>query len=323
MATDAEDLPENALIEYYRRFFGEPDEYVDVYAGFGLFFAGIAFGAIALVAFLVSTTAQPYEGLYYPARRAGFSVGLVGVPMILLGVIVLLPVERKAIVGGAVGTVFTLIATAWFYTAYPYNFNVAGTGQADYSGQIVLIYAVGLAVLLAATATALIAYLIARQKPGPADIQAPDEDDEQDEESYSDEQIRDDIDTAMEGVELTWGGVEKHEGTALKLNTDFGDADLSGMQVEATKTTSDRGVDDQVAGLSSMKAGEAKTATSESTVDDQTAALNDLRDRKRAGEAGEPSQTVGRLSDVTDRAERIGPIGAIADRVRSLFGRGS
>ncbi|MFB6162397.1 MAG: permease [Halococcoides sp.] len=321
MATEADDLPENVLIEYYRRFFGEPDEYVDVYAGFGLFFVGIAFGAIALVAFLVSTTAEPNGALYYSARKAGFSVGMVGVPLVMVGVIVLLPVERKAIAGGALGTAITLVATGLFYWAYPYHFNIPTNTRPDYSGPIVLIYALGLAVLFAATAAALIAYLIASQKPTPAEIQAP-EDEEDDEESYSDEEIREDIETAMEGVDLTWGGVEKHEGTALQLNVDMGDADLSGMQVEAERTTSDRGVDDQVSGLTSMKAGDAKTATSESTVDDQTAALNDLRERKRAEEAGEtPSQPVGRLSDVTDRVSRLGPVETITERARSLIGK--
>ena len=47
----SESNAENRLLEYYRRYVGDPDRTIDVYAGFGLFFAGIGLGLIGVAVF--------------------------------------------------------------------------------------------------------------------------------------------------------------------------------------------------------------------------------------------------------------------------------
>jgi hypothetical protein len=148
------------------------------------------------------------------------------------------------------------------------------------------VYGVGLTALLASTGGALVAYHVERARPGPADIQGV-EDEDGDE--FSDEDIQRDIEEAMEGVDITWGGVERHEGTSLKLNPDMDDIDTSGMNVEAKRVHSS-GVDDQVLSLQGLKGGEAKSNRSTTTVDDQTSRLQELRQRQQE-EAEQPQET--------------------------------
>jgi 2-haloalkanoic acid dehalogenase type II len=140
---------------------------------------------------------------------------------------------------------------------------------------------------------------IERHKPGPADIEPMEE--EEPEETISDEDIERDIEEAMSDVDITWGGVEKHEGTALSLNIDEDSIDTSGLDVEADRVVSKSSTDDQVQGLRALKGGEKKTQKSTSTVDDQTSKLTELKQRKKeeqakAAEAAETDAKNGILS---------------------------
>jgi hypothetical protein len=294
----AEPLPDNVLFEWYRRYLGEPDTRVDVYLGFGLFFGGIGLGMLALLVFLYTRTLAYQSGAYFAWTEPAYALGMVGLPVFLLGIIVLLPVERRAVLAGAAGVAITVAAVAAFAWAYPRHWNYR---PPDYSGQIVLLYGIGLAGVFASTGAALFAYLIAQTKPRPADFEPAEQEET---ESYTDEEIRADIDQAMSEVDITWGGVEKHEGTPLQLNVDTEGMDVSGMAVEADRVTSTRSVDNQVADLKALKGGEKKTAKSTSTVDDQTARLTELRERKRNEEPA-PGQQTGSLSDVWDRIKSI------------------
>ncbi|WP_135819658.1 DUF7139 domain-containing protein [Halostella litorea] len=266
---------ENQLFEWYRTYIGEPDARTDVYLGFGLFFGGIALGVIALVLFLWGSAAEPRTGAYFARMGPAYTLGMLSLPAAMTGIVVLLPVEKKAQYAAAVGGAINLLAVVGFNVVYPDDWNGYG---ADYTMEVVATYATGLTVVVGATGAALVAHQLAQVKPGPGDIEvSEDEDDEG--ETISDEQIESDIESAMEGVDMSWGGVEKHEGRKISVNTDT-DIDVSGMDVEA-ETSRSSGVDSQVQGLRQMKGGEKKTATSESTVDDQTAKLNELRQQKR------------------------------------------
>jgi len=127
-------------------------------------------------------------------------------------------------------------------------------------------------------------------------------------ESYSDEEIRQDIESAMDDVDITWGGVEKNEGTSLSFNLEEEGYDFSGMQVEATKVTSSSTTDDQVQGLKAMKGGEKQTDTSTSTVDDQTTKLNELRKKRKEdqekAEAATATNSVGSVG-IIERLKRL------------------
>ena len=211
--------------------------------------------------------------------------------------------ERRAVYGAVTGSVISLVGLGLFVWAYPYNW-AAGSGP-TYSVQVLFIYGIGLAALLAATGGALVAYHIDRARPRPGDFAVENETEET--ESFSDDRIESDIESAMEDVDLTWGGVERTEGTDLKIRPSEGEADMDvdGLDVDAERVHRS-GVDEQVAGLAMVKGGQKKTARSESTVDHQTDQLAKLRERKRTEAETEDEETV---------------LGTTLNRVANLLGR--
>jgi hypothetical protein len=273
--SDEDSVPENVLFDLYREYIGEPDTRTDVYLGFGLFFVGILLAGVGLVLFLYSGTFQYDTGVFWAWREPAYALGMVSLPTALLGVLVLLPVKRRAVYAGAAGSVVTFVAVVWFSVLYPYDWNVAGS---DASGPVVLLYGLGLAVVLAATGAALVAHQIQRYKPGPADIEPMEE--EEPEETVSDEEIERDIEEAMADVDITWGGVERDEGTSLSLNIDESEIDTSGLQTDSVEVTRSESTDAQVQGLKALKGGEKKEQRSTSTVDDQSSALTELKQRR-------------------------------------------
>ncbi|RQG97013.1 DUF7139 domain-containing protein [Natrarchaeobius chitinivorans] len=298
----AEPLGNGYLFDLYRRYIGEPEDRTDVYLGFGLFLGGIGLAVVALVLFLWSSTIEGGSPSYQWAEPA-YALVLVSLPVTMLGIVVLLPSERRVLYTSIAGVAITLGATAGFVYAYPADWYFHGE---DYTVQVVVTYAVGLAAISASTGTALIAhYLDMARAADRVDLENEDDSDA-DTESYSDEEIQADIDEAMEDVELSWGGVEKTEHSRLNFSgNEFDDVDVD---VQA-KTTRSSGVDDQVAGLKGLKGGETKTTTSSSTVDDQTAKLKQLREQKQAEETASAA------------GESDSLLSTVVDRFRSAFGR--
>ena len=272
--------PENALLRLYERYIGEPETESEVYLGFGLFFAGITCAALGLVLFVAGAS---FYGLrtagYFALAQPGYLLGMLSVPLALLSVVVLLPTERRAQIGGLVGITVTVVASIAFLLAYPEQWFEFGTQN---TLLVVGTYAVGLALLAAVTGSALVAHKLeqATVTATVPDEAATDEPDE----SVSDEDVRADIDAAMSNVELSWGGVEKDSNRDLSFREDYADEAGGRLNAEAEKTVNPGGVDAQVEGLRQLKGGDRDVQTSESTVDDQTAALNELRQQKRNDE---------------------------------------
>lgn len=299
------EIPDNGLFALYEEYLGEPEEKTDVYLGFTLFIGGILGAVAGLGLFMVANGKPPDSESYFRWAKPAFALGMLALPTTVSGIVVLLPIDRRAVYATLAGFVITVIATGGFWTAYPSDW--AGFGSNE-TLPIVGLYALGLTIVVGSTGAALIADQIARMKvPGPADIQPVE--DEEGGEDISDEQIRSDIDEAMEGVNLSWGGVEKHEGSSLSFSAD----DLEGQKLDAnlgTKVTRSSGTTDSaVSGLKGLKGGENKTAKSESTVDDQTAALNQLKqERKEEEERREAAGAGG------------GSSGGLVGKVKSLIG---
>lgn len=294
MEMSTKDDSDSRLFTWYRSYIGEPDREVDVYLGFALFFGAIGLGAAAFLVFLVS---QGYtEPELFTWRRAAFALGMASLPMALGSVIVLLPVDRRGLIGGAVGAVICLGAIIAFTQFYPSQWDA---GSETYSLPVMFTYSVGVAILLASTGGALVAYHVDRARPHPAEFEKRET--EQETEQYTEAEIQEDIDQAMEDVELTWGGVEKTDHTSLDLQMEEADIDASGMQVKVDRVKSDS-VDQQVDGLKSVKGGEKKVARSTSTVDDETAQLAELRRRK---EEEEPETEETFLESALDRVNGL------------------
>lgn len=282
---------DNRLFEWYRTYIGEPDREVDVYLGFTLFFAAVGLG---VAAFGVTVLVGGADGQAYGLRELAFVLGMASLPTALGSIVVLLPVDRRGLVGAGVGALVCFAAIIWFTLVYP---NQWSTGSQTFSVQVLFVYSVGLTALLASTGAALVAYHIDQMRPGPADFDPAE--DESEAESYTDEEIRQDIAESLEEVEVNWGGVERNENTQLDFVSDDSEFDTSGMQVEVDRVRSETSVDDQVSGLKSIKGGDDKTARSETTVDDQTAQLTQLKQRREQEqtEVGEERT----LASVTER----------------------
>lgn len=285
-----ESPPDNPLYNLYREYIGEPEEETDVYLGFGLFFGGIAVGVIALVLFVWGGMQEARTAPYFLRMGPAYGFGMLSLPAVITGIVVLLPVERRAVYAATAGAAIDLFAVGFFWYAYPSDWNGYG---ADFTVPIVMLYALGLVLVVGSTGAALVANQLDRyRKPGPADIE-PVEEEPEEAESFSESEIQEDIDQAMEGVDLSWGGVQKSKNRRLQFDVDE-EMDTSAFSQQSANVTRSQGVDSQIQNLKAMKGGEKKTATSNSTVDDQTQKLKELRERRQQEERrkGEESTSI-------------------------------
>ena len=295
MAADATD----PVVDWYSRHVGEPDNTIDIYLGFGAFFAGLAMGIGGLLLFLAEGAFVPGEAFWL--KEVSFAVGAFGLPTLLLGVVVLLPVDRRALYLGAAGTVVTLAAIGLFVWAYPSNWNVDRV--ADYSGTGVAVYAVGLVSVVAASGTALVSYHVERASGGPVAEGRPEETGPE----VTDEQVRRDIDDSVAASDMTWGGVPETREQRLSFADDEETIESTNFGEVQAKTvrSSGNGVESAVAGLKGMK-GEVDRTDRGGSTDDAAAALSDLKRKREAAEQA--------------RAERSA-FERFRDKVRSALGR--
>ncbi len=303
---------DNPLMGYYRRYVGDPERTIDVYAGFGLFSAGIALGIAGVVVFLYSATLPQNTLPTYAVRQVAAVAGAVGLPALLLGVVVLLPVDSRMLYLAGVGTAITLGGTGLFVRAYPYNWNVVQSP--DYSAQVVAVYTLGLVAVIAATGGALVAHRVeqagsvgaggaagvAGDAAGSASGDGSPSGGEG--ETVTEADVRADIERELEDAELTWGGVERSQTRRLELNTsavDDVDVDTEKLAGSATETRTTSGtVNDAVSELKGLQGGDAKTASGEGT-DDQAAALRELREQQqRQAEEEDDGSVVDRIKDL-------------------------
>lgn len=271
---------EDRLLRLYRRYIGEPDQKRDVYVGFGLFFGGVALGVLGLVLFLIERGVAGGGAVWW-LREVAFAIAALGLPAVLLGVVVLLPVDRGPLYVAGAGTLACLVAVAIFVSVYPRHWNVIGAR--DYSTLGVTVYAAGLVAVVGSTGAALVSYQIERAAPAAGvDGRGAEQT-----ETVTDEQVQSDIEEAMANTELSWGGVEKREGRSLEIasDTDIEDADRTGFDGAAANEYRSESVDEAVTGLKHLRGGENRQDRSRGGVDDQASALKELRQQKRREEA--------------------------------------
>ncbi|SDR41918.1 DUF7139 domain-containing protein [Natronobacterium texcoconense] len=297
----AEESTDGYLFDLYRQYIGEPEDRTDVYVGFGLFLGGIGLAVVALLLFLWSTTLEARSSAYFAWVEPAYMVAMLSVPLALLGVVVLLPSERRMLYTSIAGVAITFGAVVGFYVAYPEDWLYGD----DYTVEIVATYAIGLAGVAASTGAALIAHYLDMAQTVDRLEEATEETET---ESYTDEEIQQDIDDAMADVELSWGGVEKNDNTRLS----FSDHEFDDVEVDTsagTTTTRSSGIDAQVNSLKGLKSGESKTTTSSATVDEQTEKLRELREQKRAEE------------ETDDEGDAKAKLTSIVDRFRAFVGK--
>jgi hypothetical protein len=298
--------PGAVLHEWHRRFIGPVTDSRAVYAGFALFFAGVGLVVVSIATFLWSTTTNPAGTFKFVLRALAVQTGAVGLPTVLLGITVLLPVSRRIDGVGVAGVALCLVATARFTQVYP---------DAWYPNASVVVglYALGAVIVVATAGTALSGYhaertgqRIARERldeedVGPGGV-GGDTAGGSSTESVTDEEVQRDIDEAMAGTEVNWGGVERDQGRSITINASDDDVTFEGSDPEAFAATESRGesVDDAVKGLQGLRGGGPKTESSGSGTDKQADALAELRATREQAQA-----------DDND--------GGLVDSVRSLF----
>lgn len=286
----------NQLLRYYQRYIGDPDRTVDVYAGFGLFFIGLVLGTVGVIVFLYSATLPADELSTYAIREVAGVAAALGLPALLLGIVVLLPVDKRMLYVAAAGTAVTIVAIGIFVWAYPFNWNVMS--PPDYSAQGIAVYSLGIALVVSSTGAALVAHRVERATSESTAAAA--EEEKATDETVTDEQVRADIDSALADTELSWGGVERTESRRLSLNTSaIDEIDSESLPDSSVETrTADNSVNDAVSQLRGLQGGEVETASGDST-DDQAAALRELREQQREQQANAANQSLlGRLRDL-------------------------
>lgn len=287
-------LPESAdsvsdyrdtITSIYYEYIGEPAKERDIYAGFGLFFAGVTLAVVGFCLFLYSNSLESGSTLYWQIREAALVVGFVGLPSVLLSVVVLLPVGFKTRVISAAGTLFCLVATIILIDVFPYGW----TTSAGANGSVwtISVYATGLVTLVASTGAALVAHYVQRATV-PTEQTGTVASSESSSESVSKADVDDDIKQAMEGTELSWGGVDQQNNTKrLNLDMPETDPDLNKTNIENTEATTTRAdsnnVDDAVDGLKQLQGGESKTERSTGT-EEQVDALTQFRNEQSEDE---------------------------------------
>ncbi|QLG47689.1 DUF7139 domain-containing protein [Natrinema halophilum] len=296
----AEQASDGYLFDLYRRYIGEPEDRTDVYVGFGLFLGGIGLAVVGLLLFLWGNTFEARTVGYFAWVGPAYALAMIALPVTMLGIVTLLPSERRVLYTSIGGVVITAAAVVGFLIAYPHDWNGYGN---DHTVVVIAPYAVGLAGITASTGASLIAHYLTMAQQ--AEVVTT-EDTGDDDPEITDAQVRRDIDDAMEDVDLSWGGVEKTEHKRLQFSNDDFD-DVSVDTDAGTTTTRSTGVDAQVAGLKGLKGGETKTTTSSATVDDQTAKLKELREQKRAEELA--------------TADDDGPVATMTKAVRNVLER--
>ena len=292
--------PGELLHEWHRRFIGPVTDSRAVYAGFALFFAGVGLVVVSIATFLWSTTTDPAGTFKFVLRELAVLTGAAGIPVVLLGVTVLLPVSRRIDAVSAAGVAACLVATARFAQVYP---------DAWYPNASVVVglYALGAVVVVATAGSALSGYhaertgqRIARERlddggssgagtaAGGGDAGSSSGTD-----AVTDEQVQADIDDAMSGAEVNWGGVERDSGRSITIRSSE-DTDFEMSDNSAAKATESRGesVDDAVAGLQGLRGEGPKTESSTSGTDEQADALAELRATREQSEVDDESGLV-------------------------------
>jgi len=137
----------------YHRYVNKLEQEVNVTVGFGLFLGSVVLAVLALVLMVWSFSLEGQSDAYYTWIEPGYAMALLSLPLFMLGIVVLLPPPDRKFLGLALsGVVVAMAATGGFLWAYPGDWYHHG---ANYTLEVVLIYAVGLAAISVGTGASL------------------------------------------------------------------------------------------------------------------------------------------------------------------------
>jgi len=129
------------MFRLYERYVGEPDSEKDVY-GYWLFIAGYLVSFVGIGLFLSGLPNQgPGVNVFY--WRLSVTLATVGLPLAMLGIVLLLPVRWRGVQVTLAGAGISGLGVLGFIYAYPEHWR---SGM-DYTSQIVAVYTVGIAIM--------------------------------------------------------------------------------------------------------------------------------------------------------------------------------
>ncbi|WP_435360910.1 DUF1508 domain-containing protein [Haloarchaeobius sp. DFWS5] len=146
----------NTLFGLYERYVGEPESTREVY-GYWIFIAGYLVGIGGVLFYLLVPGMM--AGDQFVLQEVAWSIAAVGLSLGLFGIVLLLPVRRRAIQASVVGLAIALVGVVLFTTVYPRNWGPDGV--VDQSPMVIATYVTGNAIL--AGVTALVPVLTGRK----------------------------------------------------------------------------------------------------------------------------------------------------------------
>jgi len=130
-----------SLADVYEDNVGEVDSVRRLYAGTGLFAAGVVLTVVAVV--VGGTNVLAGVGMdVYDARKIAGVLGGVGVPAVLMGVFTVLPASQRIRGAAAIGASVCVFGVALFWHAYP-TYWVTSSAETDLTLVVAAVYVFG------------------------------------------------------------------------------------------------------------------------------------------------------------------------------------
>ncbi|MDY6819068.1 MAG: DUF1508 domain-containing protein [Halobacteriales archaeon] len=129
-------LTDDPLVGLYARYVGEPESRESVY-GYWIFIVGYLVSLAGIAVFLGGPASTSTDAFFY--REIAIVMAAVGLPIALLGIVLMLPVRRRGIQIAILGSIASIVAIGVFTTIYPDQWAI---GDAT-STLIIGVYAAG------------------------------------------------------------------------------------------------------------------------------------------------------------------------------------
>lgn len=267
--------------DFYRKHLGGTESAAQLYAGFGVFTAGVVLCAVGVIVFLFGDLIfdLPSEGFINQERiKLPAFLGLLGLPLLFFGIQLTLPARKVIHLLSGVGALVCLWGALWFNQAYPGEEWLRGDAV-----DVISLYTLGLVVLVVTTGVGLVVNFVSRFVVLPGQ-EVLDPWDEFGREPSIDE-IMADIEREVSRQNLSWGGMEGPSGiqNVVRMKMDFGEGAVvsSGKAGLVTELPADEEAESGYMELLRMRGRDTK----ESSSDDESEtdlAINTLKALRQA-----------------------------------------
>ena len=132
------------LFELYTKYVSEPESKKDVY-GYSLLVVGYLLALIGMLIYFVGPTSAgvSQDTIFLVRKLAAIPAGI-GLVATLFGIVLMLPVTRRSLAVTVLGAIAAVAAIGLFTMYYPNNWQ---QGSPSYSGLIITLYSVGVALV--------------------------------------------------------------------------------------------------------------------------------------------------------------------------------